>query len=540
MTNSFAHLGQAKMIFMIGSNITEAHPVAGTLVKRAVLNGCRLIVADPRRTKITQHAERYLPLKVGSDVALINAMMRVLITEDLYDKDYVAQNTEDFEALKATVMEYTLEKAEGICGIPAAEIADTARALASVKPAMLIYTLGITEHTCGVNNVMSLANLQMLLGNVGYALGGVNPLRGQNNVQGACDMGALPNNYPAYQAVTNPDAKAKFEEFWGVEGLSDKVGLMIPDMMDGLKSKAVRCLYIFGENMANTEPDIRHVESCLEAADFLVVQDIFHNETTRFADVILPTAAWSENDGTYTNSERRANRIRTVSPAPGQSKPSWWVFKQLAARFGQDWASDSAQEIWDNEISVIAPSMVGIKYARIEGDGLQWPCPNEEHPGTSFLHAEGKFTRGKGLFKPAQWTPPAEVADDEYPLVLSSGRRLYHYHTRTQTGRCVGLNELLTRETADISLADAESLGIRDGELIRVSSRRGSVKVEARVTDEIPQGLVWMAFHFRESNPNWLTNPAFDPVSKTAEYKASAVRIEKLPIQEAAALNENA
>jgi len=305
-------------------------------------------------------------------------------------------------------------------------------------------------------------------------------------------------------------------------------------MMDGLKSKAIRCFYVFGENLANTEPDIHHVESCLESAEFLVVQDIFHNETTRFAHVILPTAAWSENDGTYANSERRINRIRAVSPAPGQSIPSWKVFKLLAARFGHNWASDTAQELWDNEISVLAPNLFGIKYGRIEGDGLQWPCPSEDHPGTSFLHSGGKFTRGKGLFKPSKWIPPAEVADEEYPLVLSTGRRLYHYHTRTQTGNCVGLNELLSRETADISPQDAEALDIRDGEMIRVSSRRGSVKVAAKVTEEVQPGLVWMAFHFRENNANWLTNQAFDPISATAEYKACAVRIDKLSIQEAA------
>ena len=522
------------MIFLTGSNITEAHPVAGSMIKRAVRNGCRLIVADPRKIDIVKHAERYLPLKVGSDIALLNAMMRVLITEGLYDKDYVANNTEGFEGICETVKEYTPEKAESICGIPAEVIVATARDLASVKPAMLVYTLGITEHTCGVNNVMSIANLQMLLGNVGFALGGVNPLRGQNNVQGACDMGVLPNVYPGYQQVISPEAKAKFEKFWGVEGLDDKIGIMIPAMMDGLKSKAIRCFYVFGENLANTEPDIRHVENCLESAEFLVVQDIFHNETTRFAHVILPTAAWSENDGTYTNSERRVNRIRAVSPAPGQSIPSWLVFKHLAARFGHQWASDTAQELWDNEISVLAPNLFGIKYARIEGDGLQWPCPGGDHPGTSFLHAEGKFTRGKGLFKPSEWTPPAEVADEEYPLVLSTGRRLYHYHTRTQTGNCVGLNELLGRETADISPQDAEALDIREGEMIRVSSRRGSIIVTAKVTEEVSKGLVWMAFHFRENNSNWLTNPVYDPVSKTAEYKACAVRIEKLSLQEAA------
>lgn len=528
MTNSFAHLAQAKMVFLIGSNITEAHPVAGAMVKKAVRAGCRLFVADPRRSGIAKIAERHLQLKVGSDIALLNAVMHVLIKEDLYDKEYVFHKTNGFEELKNTVAGYPPEKAARICGISAETIIETARDLAAAKPAMLIYTLGITEHTCGVNNVLSCANLQMLLGNVGEELGGVNPLRGQNNVQGACDMGALPDVYPGYQKVIDPAAREKFEKFWHVENLSDKPGLMLPAMLDDLKTKKIRGFYIFGENLANTEPDIRHVEHCLEAAEFIIAQDIFPNETTRFAHVILPAAAWSENDGTFCNSERRVNRVRTASKAPGIAMPNWWIFKQIAARFGHDWKADSARELWDNEIAVLAPNLAGIKYSRLEEDGLQWPCTNDEHPGTCVLHKDGEFIRGKGVFKGVEWTPPAEVPDKEYPFVLSTGRRLYHYHTRTQTGRCEGLNTLLSCETADISAHDAKRLEIRDGEKIRVSSRRGSVNVVAKVTTDIPPGMVWMAFHFRENNANWLTNPVYDSVSQTAEYKACAVRIEKI------------
>lgn len=528
MTNSFRHFKDARLIFLIGSNITEAHPVAGTLVKRAVRAGCRLIVADPRRTGIARHAARHLPLKVGSDVALLNALMHVLIEEDLYDKEYVAAKTEAFEELRKAVKAYPPETAAPVCGISPEEIRATARELASVKPVMLMYTLGITEHTSGVNNVLSCANLQMLLGNVGAEFGGVNPLRGQNNVQGACDMGALPGDYPGYRKVTDPSARRAMEEFWGVTDLPDKPGMMMPAMLDGLKSGAVRAFYVFGENLANSEPDIRHVESCLASAEFMVVQDIFPTETSRFAHVILPTAAWSENDGTYSNSERRVSRMRKASDPPGVSMPSWWVFKQLAARFGQHWESDSAREIWDNEVSLVAPNLAGIKYYRIEKDGLQWPCSDEGSEGTCVLHNEGNFTRGKGLFKPASWTPPAEVADEEYPLVLSTGRRLYHYNARSQTSRSAGLGTLLSRETVDISHEDALELGVQDGEMVRVSSRRGSVEIAARVTDDVPAGLVWMAFHFRENNANWLTNPVYDPVSHTAEYKACAVRVEKI------------
>jgi len=528
MTNSFSEFPKAKMFMVIGSNMTEAHPVASTYVKNAVASGAELIVVDPRKHKLCDFASLHVPLRVGSDIALLNAIMHVLITENLHDRKFVESCTMGFDEMKEVVMRYPPERAAEICGIDAALIRETARRLASVKPVMLCYTLGITEHTCGVNNVLTVANLQMLLGNMGMESGGVNPLRGQNNVQGACDMGALPNIFPGYQAVANPDARGKFEKAWGVTGLSGKPGLMIPQMMDGLVSKQVRAFYVFGENLANTEPDIRKVEHELSSAEFLICQDIFETETTRFAHVVFPAAAWSENDGTFTNSERRVNRVRTASPPPGLAKPNWWIFREIAKRMGHEWASNSAQEIWDNEVSVLAPSLMGVKYHRLEGDGLQWPCTHEDHPGTCFLHQGGEFTCGLGRFSAVEWTPPAEVPDKDYPFVLSTGRRLYHYHTRTQTGRSVGLNELLGEETADLSPADAEARGIRDGEIIRVRSRRGEVKVKARLTSEVYPGNVWMAFHFRETCANWLTNPAFDPVSQTAEYKACAVQVEKL------------
>ncbi len=528
MTNSFADFKKAKLILMIGTNMSEAHPVAATFVKDAVLGGAQLIVVDPRRTDMVDFAQLHVQIKVGSDVALINGIMNVLISENLYDKPYVDSCTVGFEEIKKKAMEYPPERAAEIAGVSAETIRDLARRLASTKPAMLMYTLGITEHICGVNNVMSCANLQMLLGNVGFECGGVNPLRGQNNVQGACDMGALPNVFPGYQKVDNADARTKFEKAWNVKSLPDKPGMMMPTMMENLKTGKVKAFYVFGENLANTEPDIHHVESCLQAADFLVCQDIFPTETTRFAHVILPAAAWSENDGTFTSSERRVNRVRTASVPPGQAKPNWWIFKEIAKRMGHEWTSNSAQEIWDNEVSVLAPSLAGIKYKRIEGDGLQWPAPNEDHPGTATLHKDGCFTCGLGVLKAIDWIPPAEVPDKKYPFVLSTGRRLYHYHTRTQTGRSRGINDLLSEETADISPVDAQAMSIIDGERISVKSRRGEVIVKARVTEQVPAGLVWMAFHFREACANWLTNPVYDPITQTAEYKACAVRIDKL------------
>lgn len=527
MTNSFGEFENAKLFFLIGTNMTEAHPVASYYVKRARLKGAKIIVADPRNHALAKQADIFAQIKVGSDVAFINGIMNVLITENLYDRRFVEENTEQFEEMKAVVMQYTPERAAEISGVSSGTIKEIARMMASVKPGMLCYTLGITEHTCGKNNVMSTSNLQMLLGNIGMESGGVNPLRGQNNVQGACDMGALPNVYPGYQSVTDPNNREKFMKSWGVDNLSGSVGLMIPDMMAALSSKRVRAFYIFGENLARTDPDITHVEHELASAEFIVCNDIFHTETTRFANVILPAAAWCEDEGTFTNSERRVNRVRKVKDAPGEAMPNWWIFRELAKRLGHNWDSNSGQDIWDNELTKVAPAFAGIKYSRIENDGIQWPCPDENHPGTKFLHRDGKFTRGKGLFKGIEWTPPAEVADTEYPFVLSTGRRLVHYHTRTQTGRS-GLDMMMQEETADISAADAEKLGVVHGEYVLVSSRRGSVRVRARVTDEVPSGLVWMSFHFSEGNANWLTNSVFDPETKTAEYKACSVKVEKI------------
>lgn len=527
MTNSFNELSNAKMLLVLGSNMVEAHPVAATYVKNAVLNGAKLIVVDPRRHFLVDYATLHVPIKLGSDIAFLNGVMHVLIKEGLYDKNFVKSCCTGFKQLKAKVMEYPPERAAEITGVPAETVREVARLLAANKPAMACYTLGITEHTCGKNNVISVANLQMLLGNMGVEGGGVNPFRGQNNVQGACDMGALPYVFPGYQKVTDAPVQAKFKKAWGVKALPKKPGLMIPQMLDGLLNGSVKAFYVFGENLANSEPDIRHVEKCLQSAKFLVCQDIFPTETTRFAHVVFPSAAWSEDDGTFINSERRVNRVRKVSEPPGQAKPNWWIFKEIAMRMGQSWRSNSAQEIWDNEISRLTPSLRGIKYYRLEGNGLQWPCTDEAHPGTCILHKDGQFQCGRGHFIPVDWTPPAELPDKEYPFALSTGRRLYHYHTRTQTGRVPGLNVLLNEEWADISPVDAGKLGVKQGEMLRVRSRRGEVTVRARVTDRVPPGMVWMAFHFRDGCANWLTNPVYDPETLTAEYKVSAVQMEK-------------
>lgn len=526
MTNSFGEFADTKMFFCIGTNMTEAHPVASTFLKNAIRKGGKLILVDPRKQPLAGYADIHCQIKVGTDIAFLNGLMNVIITEGLYDKEFVEKRCENFDAFKAKVMEYPVERAAEISGVDAETIKKTARLLASVKPAMLCYTLGITEHTTGKDNVLSTANLQLLLGNLGVPCGGVNPLRGQNNVQGACDMGALPNVFPGYQKVIDPAAREKFAKAWNVAKLPENNGLMMPQMMEALPGKKIRAFYVFGENLANTEPDIHKVEHELASAEFLVCQDIFPTETTRFAHVVFPAASWSEDEGTFSSSERRVNRVRKVKTPPGEAKPNWWIFKQLALRMGHEWNSGSGQEIWDNEVSVLAPALAGIKYSRLENDGLQWPCPTADHPGTKFLHKDGVFSHGKGIFTPVDWKPQAEVPDKEYPFVLSTGRRLYHYHTRTQTGRS-GMNFLLPEETADISAADAEKLGIRNGEYVKVRSRRGEVKVKAKVTAQVPPGMVWMAFHFRDGCANWLTNAVYDPVTFTAEYKACAVALEK-------------
>ena len=526
-SNSIGEFKNAKQFFVIGSNMTEAHPVASYFVKRAKKDGAFLIVVDPRNHELAKRSDIFAQIKVGTDVAFLNGVMNVLITENLYDKKFVDECCTGFNELKSVVMNYPPEKAAEICKVPAEMIVKIARQMAAVKPTMLVYTLGITEHTCGTDNVMSCANLQMLLGNMGVEFGGVNPMRGQNNVQGACDMGALPNVFHGYQKVIDSESRAKFEKAWGVTELPDKPGLMIPDMIKSLPSKKIRAIWIFGENLANAEPDINHTEKCLASADFLVCNDIFHTETTRFAHVIFPAAAWCEDEGTFTSAERRVSLVRKIKEAPGVAKPNWWVFREVAKKMGHDWESDSGRDIWDNEIAPLAPAYSGIKFDRIQKNGLQWPCPNEEHPGTFVLHKEGKFTHGKGILKGIEWTAPAEVEDKEYPYILSTGRRLSQYHTRTQTGRS-GMDLIYKRETADISIADAGRLGVKDGEMVSVASRRGAVKVPARVTDEVPAGMVWMTFHYRDGNCNWLTNTASDRVTKTPEYKACAVRIDKI------------
>jgi formate dehydrogenase major subunit len=525
MTNSIREIEDAKVLLVIGSNTTEAHPVIGYYMKRAVRKGARLIVCDPRRIPLTRWAALHVQHRVGTDVALLNGLMNEILRNGWENRDFIQAHTENFEALREAVSQYPLETASAITGVPADLLRETARVLGTGGPVSLCYTLGITEHTCGTDNVLSCSNLQLLLGNLGKYAAGVNPLRGQNNVQGACDVGALPVFYPSYQRVDNPEVRLKFEAAWKRPGLSSRPGFMIPTMFEGMLDGRTRAFFCHGENVAMSEPNLGHVRKCLESLKFLAVAEIFENETTAFADVVFPCKSWAEAEGTFTNSERRVQRVRAAVTPPGQARDPWWIVGELGRRLGFDLGFTSPKGIFE-EISSLGTIYRGITWERIDREGLQWPVPSQDHPGTPLLHKDGKFIRGKGLFVPAQWRPPAEVPDSEFPLMLTTGRRLWHYHTGTQTRNCRGFEELCGEELLEISPADARELGISDGQFVEVVSRRGRVRMKAWVTDRSPKGVVWSCFHFREACINEVTNNVFDPVSQTAEYKACAVRID--------------
>ena len=527
MTNSIQEIEQAKVMLVIGSNTTEAHPVISYFMKRAQKKGATLIVCDPRTIDLCRWADIHVQHRIGSDIALVNGLMHEIIAGGWADQDFIEQHTVGFEAAREAVERYPVERASEITGVPADLIRRVARVLGEAGSAAVYYTLGITEHISGTDNVKSLSNLQMLLGNIGKPGAGLNPLRGQNNVQGACDVGALPNVYQNYQKVDDPAVVAKFEQAWGRPGLSTTVGLTIPSMLTGLKDGSLRALYVFGENIVMSEPNTAHTTACLEAAEFVIVNEIFENETTAFADVVFPATCWAELDGTFTNTERRVQRVRPALRPPEGAHDDWWVFAELARRMGHDLGFSGSPDIWE-ELRELGTSYHGITWERCEEVGVQWPAPTLDHPGTPYLHKDGQFTRGKGRFVPTDWVPPAELPDEEYPLILSTGRRLWHYHTGTQTRRSPGFEEVFGEELIELSPDDAERLGIVDGEMVRVTSRRGTVVVKAWVTHRSPPGVCWMAFHFREAHANVLTIETADPVTQTAEFKHCAIRVERL------------
>jgi formate dehydrogenase alpha subunit len=527
MTNSIEELENADVILLTGSNTTEMHPVIASYMKRAVRNGkTKIIVVDSRRIDMVDHAEIWLRMKPGSDVAWLNGMMNVIINEGLYAKEYVAERTEGFEELKKVVSAYTPEKVEKISGIPKEDLITAARLYAKAPAAAIVYAMGVTQHINGTDGVKSVANLAMLCGNVGIESGGVNPLRGQNNVQGACDMGCLPNVFPAYQAVSSPEVREKFSRAWGVEKLSPNVGLTIVEVLNAAVEGKVKGLYVMGENPMMSDPDIHHVEEALKALDFLVVQDIFLTETARLADVVLPVSCFAEKDGTFSNTERRVQMVRKAVEPPGDVRTDWEIICAIATRMGYEMKYPNAEAIF-TEIGKVTPSYAGMDYQRLAKGGLQWPCPTKEHPGTRFLHKD-KFVRGKGLFHAIEWIPPAESPDVDYPFLLITGRVLYQYHTGTMTRRSVGLNERYPECLVEMSWEDAAWLKIQNGEKVRVRSRRGVIEAKVTIGDVADVGTVFIPFHFKEAAVNLLTIAALDPVAKIPEYKVCAVKVEKI------------
>jgi formate dehydrogenase alpha subunit len=537
MTNSIPEFEDSDCLLITGSNTTEGHPLIATHVLRAKKKGAKIIVVDPRLTQIGRLADIYLCQRPGTDVAWLNGFMNVIISEGLQNQAFIDSRTENFEELKAAVADYTPERVEAITGIPAEDLKRAARIYAKAERAALLYTMGITQHTTGVDNVLSCANLAMLTGQIGRPSTGVNPLRGQNNVQGACDMGGLPNVYPAYQAVTIEAVHTKFEQAWGSTGPM-KVGLTVADMVNAAHHGTIRALYVMGENPMVSDPDLHHVQAALEQCEFLVVQDIFPTETVAFADVVLPGVSFAEKEGTFSNTERRVQKVNKAIEPLGNAWPDWKIVAELGSRMtkGREvpptaqfagWRYDSPMAIMQ-EVSALAPSYGGVTYERLDRLGsLQWPVPNADHPGTPYLHKD-KFARGTGHFTPVAFKEPAEAPDEEYPLTLTTGRSMFHYHTGSMTRRSEKLNREVPEGYVEISPEDAERLGLGKSARVRVISRRGEIETKVWITKRVPPGLVFIPFHFAEAAANILTNPAMDPVAKIPEYKVAAVRLEKI------------
>jgi formate dehydrogenase major subunit/formate dehydrogenase alpha subunit len=538
MSNSIEDITtQAKAIFVIGSNTTEQHPVIGMRIRQAVKQrGATLIVADPRRILLTDFATLHLRHRPGTDNALINGLMNIILEKGLEDQAFIGERTEGFEEFKALVQEYTPDKVAEITGVPVEQLFQAAEIMGTTKPMAVVWAMGITQHVTGVRNVMNMANLQLLLGNMGVPGGGVNPLRGQNNVQGACDLGGLPNVFTGYQPVTNEASRGKFETAWGTP-LSGKIGMTVTEIIPGILEEKIKALYIMGEDPIMSDPDTNHIRRCLDACDFVVLQDIFPTETEPYADVILPAASFAEKSGTFTNTERRIQLVRKAVESPGEARQDWQIITDLAHRLlseGDRKVSDAEYSGWDytspvevmQEIAALTPSYAGVSHARLErGETFQWPVKDATHPGTPILHV-GQFTRGLGKFTPIEHIEPAELPDGEYPWLLSTGRVLYHWHGGEMSRRSQGLLEIYSKPLIEVSEEDAARLGLNGNNRVRVSSRRGSIEAEAWVTDRVPPGVVYANFHFPEASANELTLAALDPVAKIPEFKVCAVKVE--------------
>jgi formate dehydrogenase alpha subunit len=526
MTNSINEFEDADLFFVTGTNTTAQHPLIGSRIINAVENGAKLILVDPRGIQLAEFADIHLRQNIGTDVAVLNGIMNIIIEEALYDAEFVETRTEGFGDLKTVVGRYTPKVVEQITGIKSDDLMKAARLYARADKAMILYAMGITQHVTGTDNVKSCANLAMLTGHIGRPSTGVNPLRGQNNVQGACDMGALPVVYTGYQKVIDAAVKNKFEDAWNVTSLDEKPGLTITTMMEAAQRGDLKALYVMGENPMMSDPDSTHIELALSNLDFLVVQDIFLSETATLADVVLPAASFAEKSGTYTNTERRVQISYKAVEPPGLARADWEIIQDVCNLSGFPMDYKSPADIL-KEINQVTPSYAGITSDRLDKEfGLQWPCPNEDHPGTLYLHKD-QFTKGLGTFLPCEFKPLAEVPDSEYEFILTTGRVYYQYHTGTMTRRTNLLEREAPEPVVEINPDDARRLGIRNNDLVELSSRRGSITLKAEITERVPKKVVFSTFHFKEAPVNLLTNPAHDPVSGIPEYKGCAVKMRR-------------
>lgn len=540
MTNPIRDVLKADVIFVTGSNTTVAHPIMGMMIRQAKKQGKKLIVADPKRISLANIADIYLQINPGTSVALSNTMLNIIFAENLEDKEYIAKHTEGIEELRESVKFYTPEVGAKICGVDKDLIIKAARMYASSHKSYIAYAMGITQHLNGTNNVMSISNLALVTGNLGHEGTGVNPLRGQNNVQGACDMGALPTDFPAYQKVFDPVVREKFEKAWNVP-LNPNKGLTVTQTIPAILKDKVKLLYIMGENPMVSDPDTHHVEMALEKA-FTVVQDLFLTETAERADVVLPVTCFAEKNGTFTNTERRVQMLHKAVPAKGISKNDWEIIAELMNRLGYPCHYDTAEDIF-NEMRTVTPSYAGITYEKIDKDhaGVCWPCPTEDHPGTPILYENGPSRKGGiGLLKAMDWAASPETQNEEYPITLMTCRILYHYHTRTMTDRTVAVHYTAPRNYIELNQDDALSKGIYDGDWISVSSPRGTIYCEVHVEDTLEPGVAWMPFHYSEG-ANVLTDSSnLDPVCMIPGYKQVGVKIEKVSNEKAKELARKA
>ncbi len=524
-TNSFEDMEEARALLVAGSNTTEQHPIAALPMKRLVERGVPLIVVDPRRVELARLATVHLAIRPGADLAVFNAMAHVILEEGLWDRAFVEERTEGFEAMQEAVRRYPPEVAASIGGVDPDLLRRAARIYATSRPASIYYTMGVTQHTSGHQTVLALANLALLTGNLGKPGAGINPLRGQNNVQGACDMGALPNALPGYQSLEDAGARAKFELAWGRQ-IPRRPGLTLTQIFGRERRQAIWAVYLVGENALLTEPDMTTTEAVLRGLDFLVVQDLFLTETARLAHVVLPAASFAEKDGTFTNTERRVQRIRKAVEPPGEAMADWQIACALSRRLGYPMSYAHPGEIMA-EIARLVPLYGGISYDRLEATSLQWPCPHPDHPGTPILYTR-RFPRGRARFHPVDWVPPDEVPDADFPLVLTSGRTLFQYHTGTMSRRSEGLNLLEPEPFVEVSRIDAQRIGLSEGLMAAIVTRRGRIVARVRVEEGMPQGVIFTTFHFAEAPANRLTNPALDPVALIPEFKVCAARLERL------------